>query len=46
VDRASRQLGCGRSALYEWLAAFEAEGIAGLLEGSRRQQRVPRSIPT
>ena len=29
VDSASHQLGCGRSALYKWLAAFDAEGIVG-----------------
>jgi len=45
VDNAFRQLGCGRSALYEWLAAFEAKGIVGLLDGSRRPHRLRPSIP-
>jgi integrase-like protein len=45
VDGAARQLKCGRSALYEWLAAFEAEGSVGLLEGSRRPHRLRPSIP-
>lgn len=33
---ACRDCGCSRASLYRWLAAYEAHGITGLLEGSRR----------
>ncbi len=46
VDAACSELGCGRSALYEWLAAFEAEGIVGLLEASKRPRHLRPSIPS
>lgn len=45
VEAACVQIGCGRSALYEWLAAFAAEGIAGLLDESQRPHRLRASIP-
>src|SRR3989442_12446150 len=44
VEAACVQIGCGRSALYEWLAAFAAEGIAGLLDESQRPHRLRASI--
>ncbi len=46
VEVACRQLGCGRSALYEWLAAYGADGIAGLVDGSRRPHQLRPTIPT
>jgi len=36
----------GRSALYKWLAAVEAEGIIGLLEESKRPRHLRPSIPS
>ena len=45
VDATCHQLGCGRSALYEWIASFEADGIEGLIDGSRRPLRLRPGIP-
>ncbi len=44
VAVARRETGCSRPSLYRWLAAYEALGIAGLCEGSRRPHR-SASIP-
>jgi transposase InsO family protein len=45
VDATCRELGCGRTAVYEWVAAFAAKGIEGLLDGSRRPRRLRLGIP-
>lgn len=46
VEVACRQLDCGRTALYEWLAAYAADGIGGLVDGSRRPHQLRPTIPT
>jgi len=45
VEASSRQLGCSRRAIHYWLAAFAADGIAGLVGGSRRPQHFRPSVP-
>lgn len=45
VESACVELGCSRASLYRWLAAFEAKGIAGLVEGSRRPGRLSSKVP-
>jgi len=45
VEAASGQLGCSRPSLYRWIAAFEKQGIEGLLDGSRRPHHLRVSIP-
>lgn len=45
VEVACRQLGCRRRALYYWLKAFEARGISGLVDGSRRPHHLRPGIP-
>lgn len=44
VAAACTAAGCSRASLYRWLAAYDAHGIAGLQEGSRRPHR-SRCIP-
>jgi Homeodomain-like domain/Integrase core domain len=39
VAVACRETVCSRPSLYRWLAAYEAHGIAGLCDGSRRPHR-------
>src|SRR3989449_6812642 len=46
VDAACRQLEVARRSLYRWLAAFEAQGIAGLVDGSRRPHRLRVAVPS
>ncbi len=45
VQAASRELGCPPRSLHRWLAAFEAQGIVGLLDGSQRPLRRRPSVP-
>ena len=46
VEAACQQVGCSRRALYYWLRAFQRDGIAGLVEHSRRPHRLRAAIPT
>ena len=45
VEVACRELGCRRRALYYWLRAFEAGGIVGLVDRSRRPHRLRPGVP-
>lgn len=45
AEVACAQLGCSRASLYRWLAAFAAQGIAGLLDRSRRPHRLRLKVP-
>jgi transposase InsO family protein len=45
VDRACETLDCSRASLFRWQAAFDQEGIAGLVEESRRPHRLRRTVP-
>lgn len=42
VVAACTECGCARASLYRWLAAYEAPGVAGLRECSRRPHRSVR----
>jgi transposase InsO family protein len=42
---ACRETGCSKASLFRWLGAFEAKGIAGLVEESRRPHRTRTSVP-
>ena len=39
------ETGCSNASLFRWLAAFEAAGIAGLVEESRRPHRTRSKAP-
>jgi transposase InsO family protein len=43
--QACRQTGCSRASLYRWIAAYDAQGIAGLHEASRRPHRLRPCVP-
>jgi AraC-like DNA-binding protein len=45
IEEACQQLEVARRSLYRWLAAFEARGIVGLVDGSRRPRRLPVAVP-
>jgi transposase InsO family protein len=45
VSSACRQLGCSLRALRGWLAAYEAEGIVGLVSQSQRPHRLRATVP-
>lgn len=45
VEVACRQAGCSRRSLYYWRKAFEARGIVGLVDGSRRPHHLRPGIP-
>ena len=45
VEVACRQLEVARRSLYRWLAAFESQGIGGLVDRSRRPHRLRVAIP-
>ncbi len=45
VAAACRELQCPRRSLHRWLEAFEAKGIAGLVDDSQRPHRFRPSIP-
>ena len=45
VEAAHRELGCPRRSLHRWLAAFEADGIRGLLDGCKRPFDLRPSVP-
>ena len=45
VDRTCDELGVRRRALHYWIARFAAEGISGLVDGSRRPLRLRVQIP-
>jgi transposase InsO family protein len=42
---ACRQTGCSRPSLYRWMAAYDAKGISGLQEASRRPHRLQPCVP-
>jgi transposase InsO family protein len=42
---ACRQTGCSRASLYRWLAAYDAKGVAGLQDASRRPNRLQPAVP-
>jgi transposase InsO family protein len=42
VTQVAREVGASRQSVYSWVARYEAEGLAGLAERSRR----PRTSPT
>jgi transposase len=42
---ACRQMGCSRPSLYRWIAAYDAKGISGLQEASRRPHRLRPCVP-
>lgn len=45
VETACRQLDVRHRSLYRWLAAYEAQGIAGLVDDSRRPHRLRVRVP-
>ncbi len=45
VEAASQKVGCSRPSLYRWLAAFDAQGIGGLVDDSQRPRHLRPSIP-
>ncbi len=45
VSAAARRLGYSPRALHYWLAAYEARGIAGLVDHAQRPQRLRPSVP-
>src|SRR3989442_5711337 len=45
VEAACRQLEVARRSVYRWLAAFESQGIIGLVDRSRRPHRLPVAVP-
>lgn len=45
VEGACARLGCARPSLYRWLAAFNREGIRGLLDDSQRPHRLRPTVP-
>src|SRR5256712_7794951 len=46
VEAACQELNVGRRALYYWIAAFQAKGIEGLVDGSRRPHRLQGTVPS
>lgn len=46
VETACQELKVGRRALYYWIAAFQAAGIEGLVDGSRRPHRLQGTVPS
>jgi transposase InsO family protein len=42
---ACRQTGCSKASIFRWIAAFDADGIAGLVEESRRPHRTRTTVP-
>lgn len=42
---ACRQTGCSRASLYRWIASYNAQGLAGLHEVSRRPHRLQPCVP-
>ena len=45
VEAAARELSVPPRSLYRWVSRFEAEGIHGLLDGSRRPHRLRLTVP-
>lgn len=45
VEAASRECSCPRRSIHRWLGLYQAAGIAGLLERSRRPHSLRPSIP-
>lgn len=45
VSSACGQTGCSRASVYRWLAAYDAAGISGLCEDSRRPHRLQFRVP-
>jgi transposase InsO family protein len=45
IEVASRKLSCPRRSLHRWLAAYEAHGIHGLLDGWQRPFHLRPSVP-
>src|SRR5712691_13396476 len=46
AESAVRELGVARRSVFRWLAAFQANGIEGLVPKSRRPNQVRSSIPS
>jgi transposase InsO family protein len=46
VEAAARRLGCSVRSLYRWTAAYDREGIAGLLPESCRPQQLRLTVPS
>lgn len=45
VTEVARQFGASRQSVYAWKARYEAEGLAGLAERSRRPHTSPTQLP-
>lgn len=45
VAELCHQFGIRRKTGYKWLARYQAHGLAGLREGSRRPHRTPTHLP-
>lgn len=45
VAQVAREAGASRQSLYSWLARYEAEGLAGLADRSRRPHTSPTRMP-
>ncbi len=45
VSHVAREMGLSRQAASRWLARFDAEGVAGLVDRSSRPHRSPRRTP-
>ena len=45
IENACLQVGCSAASFYRWHAAFRANGIVGLVPGSRRPRQVRATIP-
>jgi transposase len=46
VSELCRRFGVGRTSAYLWLGRYEAEGLAGLANRSRRPKLSPRQTPS
>ncbi|MBO2458173.1 helix-turn-helix domain containing protein [Actinomadura sp. LCR2-06] len=45
VTQVARQYGASRHPVHEWMKRFEAEGVEGLVERSRRPKTSPTRLP-
>lgn len=45
VKAAAQAAGVSRTTVYRWIARFEAEGVAGLIDRSSAPHRRPRALP-
>lgn len=44
-ERACNECGCSKRSLYRWILAFKERGIEGLVERSRRPNRLATTVP-